>query len=515
MTLQNFVDRSLPAISAEWLNQVDVMKESAVNVKDPRYGAVGDGVTDDTAAIQAAINYISPTTYNPTTGGGEVLFPPGKYRITSGLVVGWGTRLVGTGSGGFPYNGTNSKHSIIVADFGVNVNQWIIDSATYNKPAGTRVAYNAFVGADLDGSFSAVHQVGIEGLHITCADQTVNIIYGGVRLVGCPDAKINDVTVLGCGIALQLNCCFTAEVTHWHSETHYYGAVLFESNNACRVDGYFNKIINPSSLAVPGGVVLSFLPDAANMVGVLEVDGSHASSAKGVIVAAPAGSSSQVADLSIVAEYWPDTVFLFNSYSTVFRKLYTESTLVNFVVAGAYCSATIEALSVFAANAKVFDIGFDGRIDARIQGIFIAAATFNAVSDNAGAENGANVKMRGLSAYGQAQLGRVSWEQEAKPIAYISFDGSDLSIKNAYNAVAVSRVAGEPVGDYWVDFRRPSNHMSAHGEPVALVHLSGFGFACTPMGGGDGVQNTRIRVRCLTDTGAVFNPNRVMVTIFG
>jgi polygalacturonase len=44
------------------------------NVKDPAYGAVGDGVTDDTAAIQAAINAID------AAGGGVLYFPKGTYK---------------------------------------------------------------------------------------------------------------------------------------------------------------------------------------------------------------------------------------------------------------------------------------------------------------------------------------------------------------------------------------------------------------------------------------------------
>lgn len=40
------------------------------------YGAKGDGVTDDTAAIQAAFNAIKPT-------GGVLSFPPGTYRISA------------------------------------------------------------------------------------------------------------------------------------------------------------------------------------------------------------------------------------------------------------------------------------------------------------------------------------------------------------------------------------------------------------------------------------------------
>lgn len=55
-----------------------------IDVKN--YGAVGDGVTDDAGAIQAAINEGSAT--NPDdiwTGGVVVLFPPGRYLVGSQL----------------------------------------------------------------------------------------------------------------------------------------------------------------------------------------------------------------------------------------------------------------------------------------------------------------------------------------------------------------------------------------------------------------------------------------------
>ena len=48
-----------------------------VSVKD--FGAVGDGVADDTAAIQAAINAVSSNQ--------KIVFPPGTYKITSGLTL--------------------------------------------------------------------------------------------------------------------------------------------------------------------------------------------------------------------------------------------------------------------------------------------------------------------------------------------------------------------------------------------------------------------------------------------
>lgn len=49
---------------------------SPYNVKDPAYGAVGDGMTDDRLAIQAAINACS------AAGGGMVLVPTGTYALS-------------------------------------------------------------------------------------------------------------------------------------------------------------------------------------------------------------------------------------------------------------------------------------------------------------------------------------------------------------------------------------------------------------------------------------------------
>ena len=71
-----------------------------VSVKD--YGAVGDGVTDDTAAIQAAINYAQTL-----ANGANIYFPVGTYKVTSTLtaqcdkvgIVGNGAAIQATGFG--------------------------------------------------------------------------------------------------------------------------------------------------------------------------------------------------------------------------------------------------------------------------------------------------------------------------------------------------------------------------------------------------------------------------------
>lgn len=63
------------------------------NVKDPAYGATGDGATNDATAIQNCL----------TAAGlvkGTVVFPAGTYRITSKLSVPRGVSLWGVGAGG-------------------------------------------------------------------------------------------------------------------------------------------------------------------------------------------------------------------------------------------------------------------------------------------------------------------------------------------------------------------------------------------------------------------------------
>ncbi|MBU5670246.1 glycosyl hydrolase family 28-related protein [Paenibacillus brevis] len=74
------------------LNASDAqLAEIAHNVK--AYGAVGDGITNNTAAIRAAINAAS------ATGGGVVYFPPGIYGINAYVAIPSNITLQGAASG--------------------------------------------------------------------------------------------------------------------------------------------------------------------------------------------------------------------------------------------------------------------------------------------------------------------------------------------------------------------------------------------------------------------------------
>jgi hypothetical protein len=63
-----------------------------VNVKD--FGAVGDGVADDTAAIQAAMNAIA----SANKKGGKIEFPVGTYKITSTITFNYPMIIEGIGN---------------------------------------------------------------------------------------------------------------------------------------------------------------------------------------------------------------------------------------------------------------------------------------------------------------------------------------------------------------------------------------------------------------------------------
>jgi len=67
--------------------------KTAVYLSDSRFGVKGDGVADDTDALQKAIDAVADTTHQ-----GIVFIPQGHYRLTRTLFVWPGVRLIGYGA---------------------------------------------------------------------------------------------------------------------------------------------------------------------------------------------------------------------------------------------------------------------------------------------------------------------------------------------------------------------------------------------------------------------------------
>ncbi|KAK4860839.1 hypothetical protein LT330_004570 [Penicillium expansum] len=86
------VDHGLPPMG--WDSSYPVYRD----VTDPKFGAKGDGVTDDTDAINAAISYGGSCQENcesSSTKGTFIYFPPGTYLISSPLNASYYSQLVG------------------------------------------------------------------------------------------------------------------------------------------------------------------------------------------------------------------------------------------------------------------------------------------------------------------------------------------------------------------------------------------------------------------------------------
>jgi Pectate lyase superfamily protein len=102
-----------------------IARAIGVNVQNSAYagGARGDNVTDDTAAIQAAIN----------AQAGPVYFPPGLYRVSQ-LTLLDGTVLVGAGCGSYPDNNSVPGISVLVRIASTNLDLLLIpDGNNYGR----------------------------------------------------------------------------------------------------------------------------------------------------------------------------------------------------------------------------------------------------------------------------------------------------------------------------------------------------------------------------------------------
>jgi hypothetical protein len=194
---------------------VQIKLRESVSVKD--FGAVGDGVTDDTAAIQAAI----------TAGaGGKVYFPAATYLISSALtVVSSNTRLEGAGVGTVIKNTSLTGHALKFFPNNTTAtsvflnNCGIADMLIYsiaNKTAGAGVYALQCNGFRLDRVQIQNHP---EGLLVSGGQLNVfnapTIFASAAVLTGTPVANSQAVRFCEAPIdgGLYQNC-YTCEVTN-------------------------------------------------------------------------------------------------------------------------------------------------------------------------------------------------------------------------------------------------------------------------------------------------------------
>jgi len=127
------------------------------------FGAVGDGITDDTAAIQLALNQ-----------GGAVYFPPGAYLITAPLRIEYdGMFLYGRGTGNRSGATQAALGSRIIAGSGFVGTEMIkVQRAANDRPLQGVVIEDLTLDGQLNGSTATdgvlfrVSQGGMHNVHI-------------------------------------------------------------------------------------------------------------------------------------------------------------------------------------------------------------------------------------------------------------------------------------------------------------------------------------------------------------
>lgn len=116
---------------------VDAKLQRFVDVKD--FGAVGNGIADDTAAVQAAFNSFGAS-------GGICFFPPGSYKVTSTLTCTNPVLLLGYGSGEISGTSTTPASKIVWAGGASDVLHYGGFGSTF---VGGGIQYLAIDGASL------------------------------------------------------------------------------------------------------------------------------------------------------------------------------------------------------------------------------------------------------------------------------------------------------------------------------------------------------------------------------
>lgn len=138
-------DYQEPTVNAQWLNNVNASAFAFVNVKQPDFGAIGDGVADDTQSILAAVAYVMAQ-----PNGGTVYFPQGTYNMSGGCAVLFqtdqGLKLQGDGHATkIRYTGPNSGVSLFSLGGGAPVfgaNLWVEGMGFINATTNRADAFN-------------------------------------------------------------------------------------------------------------------------------------------------------------------------------------------------------------------------------------------------------------------------------------------------------------------------------------------------------------------------------------
>jgi hypothetical protein len=127
-----------PAGTGAVATNVQAKLRETVSVKD--FGAVGNGVVNDTAAIQAAYNYLA------NQGGGKVIWPRATYYVTGTIIFGGNTETDGCKSrinanGQLLFDTGYLSSGVLVSNNATAVGDY--STAVFNSSIGNFTVYDA------------------------------------------------------------------------------------------------------------------------------------------------------------------------------------------------------------------------------------------------------------------------------------------------------------------------------------------------------------------------------------
>jgi len=181
---------------------VQAKLSETVSVTD--FGAVGDGVTDDTAAIQAAIDAV------PATGGG-VHFPEGNYLVTSSIVV-------------KPFLLLSGDNTTITVSSGVNA----FVRSTDGFPGQVTFKHLKFIGTSDTGRAIYITNnmpfIVIQNCYFLNFDTAI-------ELSGSFCSSIEDCYIVSCDVGIKLlNACHSTVITNLFADQNRIGVAINGTN---------------------------------------------------------------------------------------------------------------------------------------------------------------------------------------------------------------------------------------------------------------------------------------------